>query len=35
MQFDPNNKVVQLCAQGMQREAEGETDEAHKFFQEA
>ena len=35
MQFDPNNKVVQLCAQGMQVEAEGKTGEAHKLFQQA
>jgi tetratricopeptide (TPR) repeat protein len=35
MQFDPNNKVVQLCTQGMQVEAEGKTEEAHSLFQQA
>lgn len=35
MQFDPNNKVVQLCAQGMQTEAEGKTAGAHALFQQA
>ena len=35
MQFDPENKVVQLCAQGMQAEAEGKTDAAHNLFQQA
>jgi len=25
MQFDPTNKVVKLCAEGMQMEAEGKT----------
>ena len=24
MQFDPNNKVVKLCAQGMEMEGKGE-----------
>lgn len=35
MQFDPENKVVQLCVQGMQAEAEGKIDEAHNLFQQA
>jgi tetratricopeptide (TPR) repeat protein len=35
MEFDPNNKVVKLCAQGMQVEAEGKIDAAHNFFQQA
>ena len=35
MQFDPTNKVVKLCAEGMQMEAEGKTGEAHKLFQQA
>jgi tetratricopeptide (TPR) repeat protein len=35
MQFDPNNKVVKLCAEGMQAEAEGKTEEAHGLFQQA
>jgi tetratricopeptide (TPR) repeat protein len=35
MQFDPTNKVIKLCAEGMQYEAEGKTDQAHKLFQQA
>lgn len=35
MQFDPNNKVVQLCVQGMQIEAEGNIEEAHILFLKA
>jgi len=35
MQFDPNNKVVKLCAEGMQAEAEGKIEEAHALFQQA
>jgi tetratricopeptide (TPR) repeat protein len=35
MQFDPNNKVVKLCAEGMQAEAEGKITEAHALFQQA
>jgi tetratricopeptide (TPR) repeat protein len=35
MQFDPNNKVVKLCAEGMQNEAEGKIDEAQGLFQQA
>jgi len=35
MQFDPNNKVVKLCAEGMQAEAEGKKEEAHSLFQQA
>ncbi|MES2111132.1 MAG: hypothetical protein V4577_20425 [Bacteroidota bacterium] len=35
MQFDPNNKVVKLCADGMQAEAEGKIEEAHALFQQA
>jgi len=35
MKFDPNNKVVKLCADGMQLEAEGKTEEAHSLFQQA
>jgi tetratricopeptide (TPR) repeat protein len=35
MQFDPENKVVKLCAQGMQLEAEGKTAEAHALFEQA
>jgi hypothetical protein len=32
MQFDPDNNVVKLCAQGMEKESEGKTDEAAKLF---
>ncbi len=35
MQFDPNNKVVKLCADGMQAEAEGKIEAAHGLFQQA
>jgi hypothetical protein len=32
MQFDPNNKIVQLCAQGMDMGGEGKMEDAHKLF---
>jgi tetratricopeptide (TPR) repeat protein len=35
MQFDPNNKIVILCAQGMKLEGEGKKEEALKFFRQA
>ncbi|MEO6977098.1 MAG: hypothetical protein ABJA76_13980 [Mucilaginibacter sp.] len=35
MQFDPNNKVVKLCADGMQAETEGKIEGAHALFQQA
>jgi rifampin ADP-ribosylating transferase len=35
MQFDPNNKIVKLCAQGMSLEGEGKKEEAAKSFQQA
>jgi tetratricopeptide (TPR) repeat protein len=35
MQFDPENKVVKLCAQGMQFEAEGDINKAKTIFQQA
>lgn len=35
MQFDPENKVVQLCAQGMGLEGEGKPEEAAKLFYQA
>ncbi|MDO3641850.1 hypothetical protein [Mucilaginibacter sp. L3T2-6] len=35
MQFDPNNSVVKLCAEGMQAEAEGNIEHAHGLFQQA
>lgn len=31
--MDPNNPVVQLCAQGMQAETEGRADDARDLFQ--
>jgi tetratricopeptide (TPR) repeat protein len=35
MQFDPENKVVKLCAEGMQTEAEGNIAQARQLFQQA
>jgi hypothetical protein len=35
MPFDPENKIVQLCAKGMNAEAAGRTEEARLLFQEA
>jgi tetratricopeptide (TPR) repeat protein len=35
MQFDPENHVNKLCAQGMQAEGEGKPEEASKLFQQA
>jgi len=35
MQFDPENKVIKLCAEGMQAEAVGNVDFAHSLFQQA
>src|SRR4029077_5676785 len=35
MTFDPNNKVVQLCVQGMDAEFDGKPDQAHHLFQQA
>ena len=35
MQFNPNNNVVKLCAQGMSLEGEGKPEEAYKMFQQA
>jgi rifampin ADP-ribosylating transferase len=35
MQFDPNNHVVKLCAQGMDMEGRGQNDEAAKLFLQA
>lgn len=35
MQFDPNNKVVQLCAEGMELEGQGKKNEALQLFQRA
>lgn len=33
MTFDPNNKIVQHCANGMQLEAEGKNSEAKALYQ--
>jgi rifampin ADP-ribosylating transferase len=35
MRFDANNKIVKLCAQGMELEGEGKKEEALKIFLEA
>ena len=35
MQFEPDNKIVKLCAQGMDLEGGGKNEEASKAFLEA
>lgn len=35
MQFDPDNKIVNLCAQGMDMEGKGNAEEASKLFLQA
>jgi len=35
MGFDPNNKVFQLCSQGMEKEAELEAADARRLFLQA
>jgi len=35
MQFDSNNNIVKLCAQGMSLEGEGKKEEALMLFQQA
>ena len=35
MQFDPDNNIVKLCAQGMNFEGEGKNEEALKLYQHA
>jgi len=35
MQFEPDNKIVKLCAQGMELEGEGKHEEASKVFLQA
>jgi|SRR5436190_7716632 len=35
MEFDPNNNIVKLCAQGMDMENKGLTEEASKLFLQA
>lgn len=35
MQFDTENKIVKLCAKGMEMEGEGKKEEAFNLFQQA
>jgi rifampin ADP-ribosylating transferase len=35
VQYDPNNKIVKLCAEGMALEGEGRCDEALQIFMQA
>lgn len=35
MQFEPNNNIVKLCAQGMDAEGKGNLEEASKHFLQA
>jgi tetratricopeptide (TPR) repeat protein len=35
MEFDPNNNVVKLCAQGMDMEGKGKPEEASRLFLQA
>ncbi|HEY1053841.1 MAG TPA: rRNA adenine methyltransferase [Emticicia sp.] len=35
MQFDTNNKIVQMCGQGMMLEGKGKKEEAFRLFQQA
>ncbi len=35
MEFDTNNNIVKLCAQGMSLEGEGKNEEAFKMFKQA
>lgn len=35
MQYDPNNPIIQLCAQGMDMEGKGRPEEAGKLFLQA
>jgi len=35
MQFDPSNKIIQLCAEGMEAEGKGGFEAAKKLFLEA
>lgn len=35
MLFDPNNNIVQLCAEGMNKEADGKNEEASLLFEKA
>ena len=35
MQFDPENPIIKLCAEGMQLEGEGKKEEAEELFLQA
>lgn len=35
MQFDPDNKIVQLCTEGMNAAATGQPETAHRLFRQA
>jgi tetratricopeptide (TPR) repeat protein len=35
MQFDPDNNIIKLCAEGMKNEAEGNAAEAARLFYQA
>lgn len=35
MQFDPENNVIKLCAQGMEMEGKGEAEQANYLFTQA
>lgn len=35
MEFNPSNKIIQLCIQGMGLEEKGKTEEAHRLFLQA
>lgn len=35
MLFDPNNAIIKLCAQGMEKEGEGRPEEAATLFMQA
>ena len=35
MQTDPNNKIVKLCAEGMNQEGSGEKEKAYQLFRQA
>ena len=35
MQFDPNNPIIKLCANGMNLEARGQIEKAKELFQQA
>ena len=35
MEFNPGNKIIQLCVQGMDMEGQGNPEEAHRLFLQA